>query len=67
MKDAFGLTDNVKTGMYLAIALIVLVTQAIAMSYEPCKIVLIGGSPDCTGMLAESTVSRTIWCAVLLV
>ena len=67
MKDAFGLADNVKAGMYLAIALIVLVTQSIAVSYEPCKIVLIGGSPDCTGMLAESTMCCTIWCAVLFV
>ena len=67
MKDTFGLTDNVKTGMHLAITLVVLVTQAIAMSYEPCKIVLVGGCPDCTGMLAKSTMLRSIGSAVLLV
>ena len=36
VKDAFGLADNVKTGMHLAIAKVVLVTQGIAVSYEPC-------------------------------
>ena len=67
MKDAFGLADNVKTGMHLAIALVVLVTQSIAMSYEPCKIVLVGGCPDCTGMLTKSTMLRSIGSAVLFV
>ena len=67
MKDTFGLTDNVKAGMHLAIALIVLVTQAIAMSYEPCEIVLVGGSPDSARVFAKCTMSCAVRRAVLLV
>ncbi len=67
MKDAFGLTDDIKAGMHLAIALIVLVTQSIAMSYEPCKIVLIGSCPLRTWMVAKCTTLGSIGCAVSFV
>jgi len=67
VKDAFGLADNVKAGMHLAIALVVLVTQSIAVSYEPCKIVLIGSCPLRTWMVAKCTMCCTIGCAILFV
>ena len=67
VKDAFGLTNNVKAGMHLAVTLCVLVAQRIAVSYEPCKIVLIGSSPLCAWMVAKCTMLCAIGCAVLLI
>ena len=45
----------------------ILVAQCNAVSYEPCKVVLIGSSPLRTWMVAKCTMLCAVGCAVLFV
>ena len=53
--------------MHLVVASLILMTQSLAMSYEPCKIVLVGSSPLRTRVVAKCTMLCAVGCAILFV